>query len=235
MIRSQLYLVDPQELPRYSVAEAARYLRLPASTLKTWVAGRTYPVQDGEKYWSGLIFRPDPQDPRLSFSNLIEAHVLSALRKEFKVKVLQVRRALDYARSTLGVDRVLLSPNLRVMTGNVFLRHLGKLINVGQGGQEAMPEILQAYLERIDWDQRDGPVRMWPWTRDDHHDAPKLVSIDPVIAFGRPIVKRAAVTTSAIANRFRAGESMSEIAADYDLEAIEVEEAIRYEGFARAA
>jgi uncharacterized protein (DUF433 family) len=192
-------------------------------------------VAAGEKHWEALIHRPAPGDSRLSFSNLIEAHVLTALRKQFRVKMPQVRSALEYAREKLGVDRVLLSKNLRVMKGNVFLEHLGKLINVGRGGQEAMPEILQAYLQRIDWDLQGSPVRMFPLTRDDYHNAPKLVTIDPVLAFGRPVVERRGITTSVIAERFKVGESMLEIAEDYDLEAFEVEEAIRYEALALAA
>jgi len=223
-----LYSIDPNELPRYSVAEAARYLRMPASTLKRWAA----PV---EKISQGLIHRPQRTDGRLSFSNLIEAHVLTALRKQYGVKMPQVRTSLEYAREKLGVDRVLLSKNLRVMKGNVFLEHLGKLINVSRGGQEAMPEILHAYLERIEWDRKGAPVRIFPLTRDDYQNAPRLVTIDPVMAFGRPIVERKGITTSVIGERFRAGESMLELAEDYDLEAFEVEEAIRYEALARAA
>jgi len=98
-----------------------------------------------------------------------------------------------------------------------------------------MPEILQAYLERIEWDPQDCPIRMFPLTRDDYHDAPKLLTIDPVIAFGRPVVERKAITTSVIAERFKVGESILDIAEDYDLEAFEVEEALRYEALAHAA
>jgi uncharacterized protein (DUF433 family) len=230
-----LYSIDPNELPRYSVAEAARYLRMSATTLKSWISGRSYPVSSGERRWEKLIHRPESNDTRLSFSNLIEAHVLAALRKQYQVKMPQVRTSLEYAREKLGVDRILLSKNLRVMTGNVFLQHLGRLINVGRGGQEAMPEMLHAYLERIDWDIQGAPIRMFPLTRDDYRNAPRLVTIDPVMAFGRPIVERKGITTSVIAERFKVGESMLDIAEDYDLEAFEVEEAIRYEALARAA
>ena len=231
-----LYAIDPRELPRYSVAEAARYLRMPASTLKTWISGRPYPVAAGQRYWEGLIRRPEPSDPRLSFSNLIEAHVLLALRKQFQVKMGEVRAALEYAGKKLGVERVLLSRQLRAMEGNVFLEHLGSLINLGKGGQQAMPEILRVYLERIEWDGSQGaPLKIFPLTRDDVRNAPRLVAIDPVRAFGRPIVESKAITTSVIAERFKVGESIQELAEDYDLEASEVEEAIRYEALARAA
>jgi uncharacterized protein (DUF433 family) len=234
--RTDLYAIEPIEIPRYSVAEAARYLRMSDSTLKSWVAGRNYPVAAGKKRWEGLIHRPDLEDGRLSFSNLIEAHVLLALRRQYRVRMPEVRMALETAREKLNVERVLLSQNLRVTTGNVFLEHLGKLINLGRGGQGAMPEILQAYLERIEWDQRNSPVRIFPLTQDDYSHAPRLLAIDPVVAFGRPVIERKAITTSVVAERFfKARESIQEIAEDYDLEAFEVEEAIRYETPAKAA
>ena len=92
-----------------------------------------------------------------------------------------------------------------------------------------MPEILGAYLERIEWDVAGAPLRMFPLTRPGQLHSPKLLAINPQIAFGRPVVERRAIKTSIIAERFNAGESVSELAEDYDLEVFEVEEAIRYE------
>lgn len=228
-------LLEANELPRYTVPEAAHYLRMSETTLKSWISGRSYPVTGGEKRWDALIHRPSEDDPKLSFSNLIEAHVLLALRKQYQVRIREIRTALDYAREELGIERILLSPGLRVIPGNMFLQRLGELINVGRGGQGAMPEILGAYLERIEWDLAGLPTRTFPLTRADHMDAPKILSIDPRIAFGRPVVERKAIKTSAIAERFSAGESISDLAEDYDLEVFEVEEAIRYEALPDAA
>ncbi|HYX23460.1 MAG TPA: DUF433 domain-containing protein [Thermoanaerobaculia bacterium] len=230
-----LYTTDPNDLPRYTLRETAHYLLVPESTLKSWVSGRRYVVASGPRFWQPLIARPDRKDSRLSFSNLIEAHVLSALRKQYRVRIDEIRTALEYACKQLGVERVLLSKELRVMIGNIFLQHPDKLINVGKGGQEAMPEILQAYLERIEWDVRGVPTRMYPLTRFDYRNAPRFVTIDPVVAFGRPVIERKAIKTSVIAERFKAGESIEEIAEDYDLEAFEIEEAVRYEALPLAA
>src|SRR5215203_5297646 len=218
MVSATLALLDPNELPRYTVPEAAHYLRMPHETLKSWVVGRNYPVSGGEKHWAGLIKRPDDADPKLSFSNLIEAHVLLALRKQYGVKMKEIRESLEIAQERFNIPRVLLSPQLRATKGNVFLDQLHQLTNLSKGGQGAIPEILEAYLDRMD-----------PLTRPDLLESPKLLAIDPRIAFGRPVVKRNAIKTSAIAERFRAGESISELADDYDLEVFEVEEALRYE------
>jgi hypothetical protein len=35
------------EIPLYSVFEVSRYLQTPETTLRAWVAGRTYPLRSG--------------------------------------------------------------------------------------------------------------------------------------------------------------------------------------------
>jgi uncharacterized protein (DUF433 family) len=219
---------SPEETPRYFVPEAAQYLRMSEATLASWVSGRSYDVAAGKKWWQGLIQRPDRDDARMSFQNLIEAYVLSSLRKQYRVKMPAVREALEFAGKKLGIERLLLSDQLRVTTGNVFLEHVGKLINVGLGGQEAMPEILAKYLDRIEWSGGFGS-RLYPITRNDPADSPREVFIDPSIAFGRPVLRHGAIRTATINDRFQAGESFEVLSNDYGLAISEVEEALRYE------
>jgi uncharacterized protein (DUF433 family) len=56
-----------------------------------------------------------------------------------------------------------------------------------------------------------------------------LIAIDPKIAFGRPVVLRKGITTTVIADRIDAGEKVDDLAADYDLKAAEIEQAVVYE------
>src|SRR5262249_35581636 len=83
---------DPREMPAYGILEAAHYLRLPPSTLRDWVRGRSYPTEKGRRLSAPLISLP-PRSPReplvLSFFNLVEAHVLGALRREHRVSMLK--------------------------------------------------------------------------------------------------------------------------------------------------
>lgn len=69
---------DPREVPLYSVGEASRYLHIPSATLRSWVVGRAYSTQGGESFFEPLLRLPDVDAGRLSFSNLVEAHVLRA-------------------------------------------------------------------------------------------------------------------------------------------------------------
>src|SRR6185436_18995088 len=87
-------LPDPREAPAYALSEAAHYLDIPRATLRAWCLGQQY-VRDGET----RLFRPvlhiaDSRRGVLSFFNLIEAHVLDALRRRHEVSLQKVRRAL---------------------------------------------------------------------------------------------------------------------------------------------
>ena len=83
--------IGAADAPAYVVADAARYLRLPAATLRSWVVGRQYPTAEGGGQFHPLI-RPASKHPTLlSFSNLIEAHVLRSLREQHAVSVKALR------------------------------------------------------------------------------------------------------------------------------------------------
>src|SRR5688572_15753422 len=71
---------SPRELPLYSIPEAARIVRVRPTTVRAWALGRTYPTSKGERPWPALIHAADRKARRLSFANLVELHVLSALR-----------------------------------------------------------------------------------------------------------------------------------------------------------
>jgi uncharacterized protein (DUF433 family) len=57
----------------------------------------------------------------------------------------------------------------------------------------------------------------------------KPIVIDPAIAFGRPVVARVFVSTRSILERIDAGESVADLATDYDLSVEAIEEAVLFE------
>lgn len=215
--------------PAYTLAEAARYVRLPAATLRSWVLGRQYPTTQGRADFPPLIRPASKSPPWLSFSNLIEAHVLRSLRTEHGVPVRELRRALAYAEKTLGVDRLLLRPELRAEAGKVFLDRYGQLIELTASGQLAMRRLFDEHLKRIEWDSSRFPVRLYPFLSAAAPSAGRPIVIDPRIAFGRPVVASRGIGTSTIAERIDAGESVGDIAVDYDLAQSEIEQAVVYE------
>jgi uncharacterized protein (DUF433 family) len=220
---------NKRDFAAYTIAEAARYLRLPAATLRSWVLGRQYPTVDGSGKFPPLIHPASRQPPLLSFSNLIEAHVLRSLRTEHGVPVKALRKALAYAEKSLGIDRLLLRPELRADAGRVFLDRYGELIDLTASGQLAMRRLFAEHLKRIEWDTSRFAVRLYPFLSPVAATEERPIVIDPRIAFGRPIIERKAIATATIVERVDAGESVDDVAADYDLRPVEVEQAIFYE------
>jgi uncharacterized protein (DUF433 family) len=222
---------DPSEIrnqPAYGAAEAARYLRLPAATLRTWLVGREYPKGAAHARFHPLIKPARGQPLQLSFYNLIEAHVLRALRTEHGVALAELRKAIAFAQKKLQLNRLLLSPELRTHAGQVFLDHYVELINLSASGQLAMRKMFESHLQRVEWDAWKFPVRLYPYIDTPATSNVRPIAIDPHVAFGRPVVVRTGVSTAAIANRLDAGESVEALAEDYDLSRDEIEQAVLY-------
>lgn len=211
--------------PTYTIAEAARHIKIAPSTLRSWVKGRNYPKDGGKGSFAPLLSLPAPENSYLSFDNLIEAFVIRALRHEHGISIRKLRQALDYAESKLNVSHLLLSPDLSTNAGNVFIRRYGELINLSLSGQLAMRKILEKHLKRIEW-ENNHPSRLYPFGDIDDE---KLIAIDPKVQFGRPFILRKGISTEVIISRLDSGESIGDIAADYDLRKDEVELALIYE------
>ncbi len=221
--------LDPRELPSYSLPEAAHYLRIPRATLRSWVAGRTYPTQKGTGFFRPLISLPDRRHLVLSFLNIVEAHVLDAIRRKHEIPLGKVRRALDYLRRQFPSRHPLADQEFETDGINLFIERYGALINISADGQLALRNLLEAHLRRIERDETGIAIRLFPFTRKRQPEEPKLVVIDPFISFGRPVLVGTGIPTAVIAERYKAGESMDELAGDYDRQRVEIEEAIRCE------
>src|SRR5688572_8947753 len=87
---------DPREIPSYAISEVSRVIGVPVATLRTWTRGRYYPTHAGARFFKPVIEVPDASRPLLSFVNLVEAHVLSAIRRKHEVPFVKVRKSLDY-------------------------------------------------------------------------------------------------------------------------------------------
>ena len=216
-------------MPSYGLAEAAHYLRIPIATLRSWVRGRHYPTESGQRFFKPVIELPDAKLPSLSFVNLVEAHVLDAIRREYNVPLPKVRIALDYVKRHFGSQHPLADHEFQTDGAALLLSRFEKLIVVSEAGQLAMKEMLAAHLRRVEHDATGFAARLYPFTRKRVADEPKIIVIDPWISFGRPTITGTGIATSIVAERYKAGESIAELAQDYGCERNYVEEAVRCE------
>ena len=227
---------DPREVASYSVMEAAHYLRIPRTTLRDWVSGRKYRSNKGLHFSKPIIQVPDPKKKVLSFMNLVEIHVLDAIRRKHEIPLEKVRTALNYLSKQFPSRHPLADQEFDTDGLNLFIKKFSQLINISQEGQLAIQEVLQAHLHRIERDLKGIPVRLYPFTRKrDLQDEPRAVVIDPHVSFGRPVIVGTGIPTAVIAERYKAGESVDDLADDYGRRRLEIEEAIRCELSVEAA
>jgi uncharacterized protein (DUF433 family) len=116
-----------------------------------------------------------------------------------------------------------------------FIDHYGELVNASQEGQLAMRQLVGAHLRRIERDLCGVAVRLFPLTRkrpvavDRIVEEPRIISIDPQVAFGQPVIAGSRMPTVEVAERFKAGESLADLANDFRRAVAEIEEAVRIE------
>lgn len=221
---------DPVELPAYSIPEVARLIRVPQATVRSWVLGRRYPtVDDRQKLFEPVVRIADPVRRSLSFRNLIELHVLSAIRRDHGVRLGEVRKAVDYLRRKFKSRHPLADVEMQTDGTNLFVERFGELVDVSDQGQMAMKACLISHLDRIERNARGAAIRLYPFTTSREEPSRRTVFIDPRVQFGRPCLLGTGTPTALVAERFLAGDSPKDIAEDIGLDTDAVEEAIRYE------
>ncbi|MBI4953992.1 MAG: DUF433 domain-containing protein [Myxococcales bacterium] len=157
----------PEDVPAYSLPEAAALAGVPASTLRAWVVGRRFPARGGEGWSHPVVPLAKDEQRFLSFTNLVEVCVRAAMRRK-------------HALSSLA---------------------------------------------RIEYDERGRAVRLFPSLR--RTDAARSIVIDPLVAFGRPVIAGTAVPAADIRARFDAGDSVLALAADFEVAPEQIEDALR--------
>jgi uncharacterized protein (DUF433 family) len=216
--------------PAYTITEAAHYLRLPVTTLHAWCTGQDYRSKGQTKRYHRVIRLDGSGRDGLSFLNLIEAHVLSGLRRIHHIPLPRIRRTLDWVSKRLNLSRPLAEARFATDGVNLYVDHIAELIDVERGAQIAMREIIETYLRRVERDPMGVPVKLYPFTRKEPtDDTGRAVVIDPAVAFGRPVLAGTRVPTAVLADRFKAGDALKDLADDYRTTPQAIEEALRCE------
>ncbi len=215
------------ELPLYGLSEAALYLRLPIKTLEYWAFGR--------KPISPVIRAASKQPRSLSFMNLLECHMLASMRSLYDLRLPKIRRAVAHLSKTSGFKHPLIEEPLYTNRIDVLIKQIDKLVNLSRDGQLVIPEIVEAHLERVEYDKTIGAFKFYPFVHEKSAGEPKLIVINPSLGFGKPVIAGTGISTAVIASRFNARESVPDLAKEYGLETQQIEEAIRWETRAFAA
>jgi uncharacterized protein (DUF433 family) len=204
-------------IPNYQVQEAARYAKIDTDTVNRWhkIGGqKTLSSREGKA--------------ALSYMQLIEVAVAAAFRKA-GITLKNIRETREYIAKQLSVEFPFAQYRFKADGKRLVMdfqqiegeKGKGKVLRPDQAGQLAWESIL-GRLKEFDYED-EGIVIKW------HVAGPKSpIVIDPRIAFGAPTIK--GTPTWVLSGRWDAGESVREIADDFDLTHQEVREGLVFEG-----
>jgi uncharacterized protein (DUF433 family) len=209
-------MLDTYATPLLTAREAARYLKMPESTLDSWLV-------DGVRPSLVHAVRPERRGwPRVPFVGIIEAYVLRTLR-ELGFSMPEIRRAADLVRSEFDDPYALASERIASDGVGLFVRVADESLVHARDRQVAFSEVIAEYLTYISWDSEGSPAQL----RLPQYPAQAEVVIDPRFGWGAPVLAKSKVPVDSLVSLWRTGESISLVAEEFDLPANVVEDVLR--------
>jgi len=219
--------------PLYTVAEAARALSVPPSTLATWAFGYERRSSTGRLTRSGPVLTAFKSDsgPSIPFIGLAEGMVLAAIRRE-GVPLQRIRPALEILKSEIGIEHALASKCLYTDGAELLFDLVGELpdeeahlvleLIVVRSGQRVFTEVIRGYLKRISY-AKDGYAKV---IRLPGYSTAGVVA-DPKRSFGQPIFTHGGVRVADVLDRFWTGDDIETLVMEFGVPEPEVEDVIR--------
>jgi len=218
----------PQRLklePAYPLAVAARILGTNPTTLRAWFHGRCYATKSGKRHAAPVILATQSIGAPLSFIDLVEAHMLLAIRRGYGIPLKRLRDAMEYLRRDGGDLLFLAHRDFRHDRQHLYLSRDDYLVSLSERGQHVEPGIIQEGLRQIIYGDDGYADRFFPLVNGREQ---KTIMLSPSLGFGRPVLAKLGVSAAAVAARFHAGEHLRDLAADYGATPEEIEDAIRW-------
>lgn len=228
--------------PLLTVREAAWNLAIADSTFRDWARGYRRHERGGRPVIGEPVVTCLPargRDATVPLVGLVEGLVLAAFRKT-GVPLQRIRPALDVLGLEIGVAHALASRGLYSDGAEVLydfahsdasdLGSVAEELVVVRSGQRVFADVIRDYLELITFGEDGWPDRVGlPAYRS------ARIVVDPRVAFGRPIFEHGGARVEDVIDRWRAGESPSELARDFGVSAEEIEDAARATSIRAAA
>jgi uncharacterized protein (DUF433 family) len=206
----------------FTLRETAAYLGVPRSTVHWWARS-----QDS-KHPLITCFPSQGRQATVPFIGFAEAFVLSSFRRA-GVPLQRIRPAVEVLEKEIGAAHALASKRLYTDGAEVLFDYANKSgerevmeLTVVRTQQRQFSGVVKDYLRRIHYggDGWADSVRLPTYQHAE-------VIVDPRVAFGLPLVVHGGARVEDLVDRFQAGDSVNEIAADFSVPPDEVEDVIR--------
>ncbi|MBH1935846.1 DUF433 domain-containing protein [Streptomyces sp. AV19] len=195
-------------------SETSSYLQIPHSTLHSWLRGKAAGAPLVHR-----VGQERPGQPSVPFVAVAEAYVLRSLR-DLGLRMSEIRESAEAVRAAFDTPYGLVSKRIATDGVDIFVEHgLGDLRRA-RDGQAPLHEVVSRYLRYLSWDAGDDfpsslQLRQYP-------DAVPVV-IDPRFGHGLPVIEANRVPVKALTDLWEAGETVEDIAYEYEMEPEQVE------------
>ena len=201
----------------YTFAEAARCLGMHVATLRSWFKGQP----------NAEPFLEMKDDRLLSFFEMMQADVLFAIGPGNDTTLRAFRKQLQQINPMDLVSKEYLFDKRSIY------RQIGEqqLVSIREKGQTYEKSIVQPYLKRVSYDDKDRIYRVHPFI---HRKEDREISvapltnivIDPRICFGAVFHQKIKAPVQVIGRRHDLGEKIELLAEDYATRPEYIEEAL---------
>ena len=215
-------------LGSYSPVEVQRLAGVPVALTRRFLS--TY--KGGLGLWGGVAGPDQHLDGRwyATFQDMLELRCLRAFH-DAGVSYQRIKRTAEYARDRFNTDYPFSHRRFLTEGKGIFARTGEGLEQVSGHGQFAFDEIIGPELfDPVEYNHSDLPVRWYPameWGWDKHSRA---VVIDPLRAFGSPVLADYGVPTQVLYDSYRAeGHDAGRVSRIYEVPVDLVHTAVDFE------
>jgi uncharacterized protein (DUF433 family) len=217
--------IEPLGHGVYTFAEAGRLTGLSSQRVSSWFEDRKV---KGKMRGRGHVFQSDYDSTGvISFLDLIEVLVAGHMR-DLGISLLAVRKAYASLRQYLSTEHPFSHQDLLTDGRKLFIylekesQSRTELIEI-VSQQHAIPQVLMPYLKRVEYDRASHLANQW--------NISDNIVVDPLRAWGKPIVRNSAMSTAVLAAAYCANGQDAERVADwYGVAPDDVKAAVCFEG-----
>jgi len=217
---------DLLDRPVYTMQQVDSILGISSGTTHRWLEG----YERGGHFYPPVV-RSEPSGSEIvTWGEFVETRLLALYRHARDMPMQRMRPAVEQLRQEFGVKYPLaeLRPYIRQRELVYYLQQqLGTekelLLVVARNHQYVLADPAQQFVESTEFEESENGIalRIRPLGLD------QPVVLDPLRNFGQPAIR--SVPTEVLAELFRAGDPVEMLAELYELPALDVQAALRFE------
>lgn len=220
---------DQYNNPTYFAAEVARLVNISTWRVHRWLKGYEYDYESRRRRQKPVIQRAwqDKNYPHYaSFFDLVELLFVKRFL-DYGLSLQKLRKAFDEAKDILGTEHFT-HQSFFTDGKNICLKVKKKgaaILELLSGGQWVISDIITQLAHQIDFDKStELAIRWFPL------EGSRLIVLDPLVSFGRPIIAKKGITTENVYDLFIAeGEEIQPVCNWMNLTSKEIEATIKFE------